>query len=210
MGIKIISSSELESLNHIASEFNEIVKENQQLKSKVDDLNELQLKLKRKLQGTGAVVYDMQIDKEGNMSYVCVQDKRIYQYDKDRNTVFCKGDVNIFVLSPYVFPSKRDGKFTDMPFLRAEFSSDHVEIVELHSDTDGDFCENKGYGTMMVNALIRIAKESDCSLITGSLSSVDAETPEAKEKRNGFYKKRGFELSFSDETESSGSIRMRL
>lgn len=51
---------------------------------------------------------------------------------------------------------------------------------------------NQGRGTILLEALIDIAKKQNIREITGSLSWVDEKTIEAKELRDGFYRARGF------------------
>lgn len=49
----------------------------------------------------------------------------------------------------------------------------------------------KGYGSMMMNELIRYAYANDISIITGNLASAD---PEHRDRLHSFYIKNGFKV----------------
>jgi len=61
---------------------------------------------------------------------------------------------------------------------------------------------NKGYGTQMMNELLRFSKENGYIKITGNLSEVDQSTaydPTHRERQIHFYKKFGFRITSSEE-----------
>ena len=56
---------------------------------------------------------------------------------------------------------------------------------------------NKGYGTLMMNELLKFAKENNYKKITGNISDVDNNTewdPHHRERLIHFYKKFGFKI----------------
>ena len=56
---------------------------------------------------------------------------------------------------------------------------------------------NKGYGTLMMNELLKFAKENNYEKITGNISDVDNNTewdPHHRERLIHFYKKFGFKI----------------
>lgn len=161
------------------------------------------------MQGVGAVVYDIKRDKDGNETFVCVQDCRKLYLKEDNADFYMKGFLNIFVVSSFIV-SDNDTRYNDVPYLEAEFQERGIEIIELHSDITGNLYEKKGYGTMLIECLISLGEKENCASIYGKLSSVDAETDEKRDNRNRFYEHRGFELKFKDETKKDGSVHKKL
>lgn len=162
-------------------------------------------KLKNKLNGTKSVVYHIKKDRDGMDTYVCVQDLRKPRMAENK-APYLSGDLNIFIMNTRINPSDCDCRYNDMPFLQARFDEKKVHIYELHSCINGVSYENKGYGTMMLEALIDIGRESGCTSIEGHLSIVDCDTDEKRDRRNRFYKNRRFILSFSDEECKNGRL----
>lgn len=206
LGLKIVKNEQVEEWMFIEDDYYSRLEENARLKMQLRDEQELINILKNKLHGTKAVIYDIKKDKEGNDSYICVRDSRSPSLDDDFHNINLTGSVDLFVLSAVIRPSNVSGRYIDMPHLQATFGKTNVVIDELHSDIDDGIYENKGYATMLLEVLIDIAKKSNCKSITGYLSNVDAKTAEKKEKRNGFYSSKGFELSFVDDLHEEGHI----
>lgn len=206
----IVKKDDVDHWKDIAKMYNSQTDDFFRFKAKVQREQDLLITLQEKMSGTGAVVYCINKDKKQNNTYVCVQDHRKPHYDADTNTYFYNGELNIFVLSTEVYPTKVKTAYTDMPFLQATFNDKRVTIHELHCDHRGHGYEGKGYATMMVDALCQIARESNCLSIIGMLSEQDAKTDDQKVRRNGFYKQRGFTLSFHDKTQKEGSIYLEI
>lgn len=132
-------------------------------------------------------------------TYICIIDNR------NNDSI---GELNMFVINSEIIPSKRAGKYNDMPFMETYFSHNQVSLIELHCIVNNKNYENKGYGTMMIKSLIQIARESKCHLISGTLYEGDAQTEEEKEKRNRFYFNLGFTTRFNDNSHRSGTFYM--
>ena len=65
---------------------------------------------------------------------------------------------------------------------------------------------NKGYGTLLMNELLRFAKENNCKIIKGELSEVDSNTPydpTHRQRQIHFYKKFGFKILPNEENPES-------
>ena len=210
LGLKIVRNAQVEAWKFIEEDYNEKFGENTRLKMQLRDERKLIDTLKNKLYGTMAVIYDIKKDKMGNDSYICVKDSRSPSLDDDFHNINLTGSVDLFVLSAIIYPYNVPGCYIDMPHLRATFGKTKVVIDELHSDMNGGIYENKGYATMLLEVLIAIAKKSDYTIITGRLSSSDAKMAEKKEKRNGFYANKGFELSFVDDLHEEGHLCLRI
>lgn len=186
------------------------LKENDLLTFELNRKQHLLSTVKDKMHGTHATIFDITEDRDGNETYIFVQDQRFLEQDSQQDMCYLKGDLNIFVLSSIIVPSKVQGRISDMPYMQAVFSRGHVTICELHSDIDGSRYERKGYATMMINSLIQIAKQANCTSVGGRLYEGDADTLQKKVKRNDFYKNRRFRLSFVDEEEREGSIYLAI
>lgn len=184
--------------------------EMQRLSEQLQVENDLIRVLQNKLNGTGAVVFCIKKDRLQNDSYICVQDHRSPHYDTNSGDFHLNGDLNIFVLSKEIRPSRISERYVDMPYLQARFDGPHIVIDEIHCDHRGYEYENKGYATMMIDALKEIAKRSNCVSISGKLSPVDAKSEKQKQKRNEFYKYNGFTLEFDDEESKSGRFFFNL
>lgn len=206
----IVKKDDVDHWKDITQKYNSQSEEFRRFKTKVQWEQDLITTLQNKMSGMGAVVYHIKKDNNQNNTYVCVQDRRKPHYDTGSGTYFLNGELNIFVLSTEVYPSKVKTAYTDMPFLQTDFNGKCVTIHEVHCDHKGYNYEGKGYATMMIDALYQIAKESNCLSITGTLSEQDAKTEERKARRNGFYKRKGFTLRFHDETQKSGSIYLEI
>jgi len=209
-GLKIVKEKQVNKWCDIKDDYHVVLEEITKLKMQFKNEQELISNLEKKLQGTGAVIYDIKKDKQGNYSYICVKDNRKpFSCDNFQN-IYLNGPVDLFVLSAIIHPSNVKGCITDMPHLQARFRTTNVSIESLHSDMVNGNYENKGYATMLVEVLKAIAKKSNCTTITGCLTGTDAETTEKKQKRNGFYSSKGFELSFTDDSQENGSFCMHL
>lgn len=140
--------------------------------------------------------------------YVLIKDERKFVYTGGGFHI--SGCIDFIVIGEEAIPGNLKWKFNDVPYMQTKFDQQSVTIYELHTDVCDEYYQNRGYGTAMVNALIDVARQSGCNKISGSLSAIDAETEEKKESRNIFYRKRGFELKFTDDSEKSGSLFMVL
>lgn len=178
---------------------------------KLTEIEEFIDQVRKKMRGVGAIVYDIRKDRDGNETFVCIQDRRKPCLKENNTDFYMKGFLNIFVISPLTI-SDNDMRlrYNNLPYLEAEFQEKGIDIIELHSDIAGNLYENKGYGTMLIECLISVGKKENCTLIYGKLSSVDAETDERRDNRNRFYEHRGFELKFNDKTQKDGSIQKKL
>lgn len=67
-----------------------------------------------------------------------------------------------------------------------------ISDTHLHIDDVLTKSNNIGNGSVLMNALLKYAKENGIRVITGDLSSVDADH---KDRRDYYYKKFGFEVS---------------
>lgn len=211
IGFKLVKAEDVEHWKFIEKEYDKKCEESRKKQAKLDDERKLRNMLRDKLRGTEAVIFDIREDKLQNDSYICVQDNREVYWDDERKGYFFYGDLNIFVMSSLIFPDgKNPKKVNDVPYLQASFAGERVTIHELHCDFNEGLYENKGYATMMIEALIKIVQKSNCTSIGGMLSGVDALTDEKKEKRNGFYASRGFSITYMDELEKNGTIYMEI
>ncbi len=148
-----------------------------------------------------ATIYDIKVNKNNTDTYICIIDKR----DKHFN-----GNLNMFVINPEIIPIETPANYNDMPFMETKFNDGMVILQELHSDVKSGNYENMGYGTMMIQSLIKLALEANCTSIEGKLSFVDAEVENKKIKRNHFYNKLGFTIVFDDDSQKSGSFCKQL
>ncbi|MBR2431034.1 hypothetical protein IKB17_06210 [bacterium] len=200
-GFKIITAKELyylKTIENCYAEKDEALSHiNKILNCKAKTLENL----KNKLLDENTVICDIKKDKDGRETFIFMKDLREHSL---------KGELSLFVLNDIITPSLTKGKTNDVPYLLADFNGEKVRIDELHSDMNNSMYENKGYASMLVDTLIKIARKSKCQLIYGTLSSVDAKTEEQKNHRNNFYKHKGFTLSFDDDTESNGELRFML
>lgn len=99
-----------------------------------------------------------------------------------------------------------------MPYLESEFLGEGIKLYELHSDIVEEY-QNLGYATMLLDTLVEIAIKCECKIITGFLSSRDAENEKLKNKRNNFYRKyksAKVELIFKDAEEKEGTVKIYL
>lgn len=206
----IVKKDDVDHWKYITQRYNSQSEEFSRFKENAQRVQDLLTTLQQKMIGTGSVIYNIKRDKKQNITYVCVQDHRKPHYQADTEVYFRNGELNIFVLSTEIYPTKVATAYTDMPFLQATFNGECVTIHELHCDHKGYTYEGKGYATMMIDALLQIARESGCISITGMLSEQDAKTDERKVRRNEFYKSKGFTLSFHDETQKNGSIYLEI
>ena len=209
MFIKILSKFEYLYLKGIEKDYYVKCSELANLNQKMRDSSVLLKKVMKKLHGTKTVVYDIEDDRDGRVTFICVQDLRTPSLNGDNN-LYMKGDMNIFVMNERIYSSDCVYRFIDMPHLQATFYMNHIRIDELHSCINSISYENKGYGTMMLNTLIEIGKNSGCVSIGGCLSVQDAKTDEKRDNRNRFYLNRGFKLSFEDKDKTNGSISLEI
>ena len=206
---RIIRKTELENLKFFEQQWEELYTKNQKLNQILTTQNDLISNLKFKLKGTKSTVYAIRKDRQENDSFICVQDKR--KINKDSYTL--EGDLNIFVLSSFINPQPRPEMYHDMPYLETTFYESHITLDEVHSYIYDISYENQGYGTMMLDTLVDIARQSGHSKIIGRLSSEDAKEENEKENRNKFYrnyKKAITELTFDDNTETKGHFKILL
>lgn len=192
-------------LESIQSKYENIKKENYELKESIKNNNELIKKLSNKIECTNSLVLGIYKDKEGYDSFICMKDNRKPELDCIADKIYKRGLVDLFVINQNICIGTSK-KIIDMPYLMADFFINNVEIIELHSNT----YENKGYGTMLIESLKKLASESDCKKIYGKLSWVDAKTDEKRDKRNGFYEKRGFKVEFDDDMKKNGRIEFTI
>lgn len=209
-GLKIVTEKQVSFWKYIENDYDAKCHQLRNHINEKEDKQRFFQTLVSKLEGTGAAIHAIKQNKKGIDTYVCVIDRRSPEVDCRTNDAYMSGDVDLFVLNEDIYPSRIAMKYNDVPYLQAEFHGTDVKICELHSDVDGERYENCGYGTMLVEALIAIAKKSGCNYVHGMLSNVDAQTEDAKNKRNGFYRKRGFTLKFCDEEEKDGGLSMTL
>lgn len=206
---KLMKKSEYELLSDIKIDYERKSNEWKEMQQKLTEKVKFVDKLKKKMQGVGAVIYDIKKDREGNDTFVCIQDCR-KPYLKENNIDFyLKGFLNIFVINPHI-KSNNNTWYKDMPYLESMFQERDIDIIELHSDVAGNLYENRGYGTMLIECLISLGEKENCTSIYGKLSSVDAVTDEKRDNRNRFYEHRGFKLKFNDETKKDGSIHKKI
>lgn len=175
----------------------EIDRLNKQIKKERTFLNTLIANIKK----NNATIYDIKVNKNNTDTYICVIDKR----DKHFN-----GNLNMFVINPEIIPIETPANYNDMPFMETKFNDGMVILQELHSDVKSGNYENMGYGTMMIQSLIKLALEANCTSIEGKLSFVDAEIENKRIKRNYFYNKLGFTIEFDDDSHKSGSFCKQL
>lgn len=209
MFFKLLSKFDYEYLKEIENHYNANCDRLRDLERKANDENAFISKLKNKLHNTKSVIYHIKKDRDGRDTYVCVQDLRKPALDEN-NFPYMAGDLNIFIMNIGIYSSNNAYIYNDMPFLQAKFHEKHIHIYELHSCLSNVSYENKGYGTMMIDTLIEIGKNSRCTSIGGCLSSVDCDTDEKRDNRNRFYENRGFKLSFEDENCKNGSIHFDI
>ena len=209
MFFKLLSKFDYVYLKEIENSYNTNCDKLGKLERKVNDEKVFISKMKNKLCGTRAVIYDIKEDRDGRDTYICVQDLRTPVLNEN-NCPYMGGDLNIFIMNTGIYSSDRACRYNDMPFLQAKFYETHIHIYELHSSLSNISYENKGYGTMMLETLIDIGRKSGCTSIGGCLSNVDCDTDEKRDNRNRFYENRGFKLSFKDEDFKNGSIHFDI
>lgn len=184
----------------------EICDEKKELQEKLDDYNYFLTKLIEKVNELNASVYTIKNDGKGMPVFVCVVDKRTLSCNKG-DSHYLSGDVDFFILTPETVRWSR-GRYNhrNFPFMETAFSEKFVTINELHCDNSGVHCnsselsefENRGYATMMLDALLDIiVKEKKQGFETiqsigGMLYFGDVKTEFRRKKRNAFYLKRGF------------------
>ena len=207
---KLMKKSEYDFLLYIKEDYDQKSNEWKEMQLKLTEKEQFADRVRKKLRGVGAVVYDIKKDRDDNETFVCIQDCRKPCLKEDNADFYMKGDLNIFVISPRIIISGVDTTYKDMPYLEAEFQESDIDIIELHSDIAGSLYENKGYGTMLIECLISLGEKENCTSIYGKLSSVDAETDEKRDNRNRFYEHGGFDLKFKDETKKDGSVYKKL
>ncbi len=205
---KFIRRNEYEYLKYIEQEYHQKCDQNQKLKQEIQSLNELLSALQAKFRNPKTVLYDVVKDRNNNDSYIMMRDK-VPQID-DGGAVHQKGSVILFVLSISIHSNNSSECYTDIPYLDARFDKGVCIIDELHCTTNSRSYENMGYGTMLVEAITTLSRQFGCTCITGKLSGVDAKTEKEKQKRNEFYRHRGFELCFDDASQKTGSFRKQL
>lgn len=87
-------------------------------------------------------------------------------------------------------------QINDIPVskINCSMSGDVIEILDIIPYTQKKY-QNKGYGTKMMNELIKYARSHQYKYIIGSLSTVDLDH---KERQWHFYQKFGFEITEKD------------
>ena len=206
---KIMKKSEYEYLLCIERNYNRKSEESRKMQRQIKEKEEFVDRVRKKIQGVNVAVYDIKKDRDGNDTFVCIQDCRKPCLKKNNVDFYMKGFLNFFVISPIIISNSNVG-YNDVPYLEAEFQEEEIEIIELHSDVADDLYENKGYGTMLIECLISLGEKEKCTSIYGMLSSEDAKTDAKRDNRNRFYEHRGFTLKFHDETKKDGSIYKKI
>lgn len=117
LGLKIVRNEQVEEWRFIEKDYYARLEENARLKIQLKNEQELISTLRKKLNGTMAVIYDIKKDKKGNDSYICVKDSRRSSLDKDFHNIYFSGSVDLFVLSATIYPSNVPGCYIDMPHL---------------------------------------------------------------------------------------------
>ena len=198
---KLIKKSRYDYLTSIESKYDEKCQERFLLKQHWDKQQRLISNLTRILKNNKATIYDIQPNRYGITTYICLKDNR----DNNGNK-----ELSIFVINSEIDPTKKNNGHREMPYLDTNFSENQINLLELHCDMNNGLYEKQGYATMMLNALKQIAKESDRHVIKGRLYEGDARTEKEKKNRNDFYINYGFSVEFKKETCESGSFQLAL
>lgn len=206
--LTIVSTKRMKYLEDVEQLYKQQQQELFELKDKYKKINVLLADIRIKLKNENVVIYDIKEDKYGNIAFVCIDDIRRPEICSEGKR-YLNGHLSIFIIGSAIL-SQNNCMYSNNPHLYASFKFERVIINELHSDMCSNQYENMGYGTMMIEALKEIALNSNCTLITGMLSSVDAITDKKRDKRNSFYEHRGFELHFSNGSKKDGSIHMKI
>ena len=147
--------------------------------------------------------------------------------DKNNDYVFlCFGkdgkDSFLFLLNHQILKDCAGNGYTSYPYIEwnATNTQNKIEIIRFYcnvgyqcSETELYSCENKGYGTILFNQFLNVAKEqygSNSCKVWGMLSDVDAKTEKTKQRRNNFYRNKGFQMNFRDEEEKNGIFSAQL
>lgn len=198
---KLIKKSKYDYLTSIELKYDEKCQERFLLKQHLDKQQRLISNLTRVLKNNKATIYDIQPNRYGITTYICLKDNR----DDDGNK-----ELSIFVINSEIDPTKKNNGHREMPYLDTYFSENQINLLELHCDMNNGLYEKQGYATMMLNALKQIAKESNHYVIKGRLYEGDAQTEEKKNNRNNFYINYGFAVDFKNEICESGNFQLTL
>lgn len=198
---KLIKKSEYDHLTFIEEEYHKKCQECHLLKKDLTKQQQLLSNLTRVLKNNNATIYDIQPDRRGITTYICLKDMRNNNGHKA---------LSMFVINSEINPTENNNGYNKMPFLDAYFSDNHITVQHLRCDMHDGLYEKQGYATMMFNALKQIAKKSNCLVISGTLYEGDAQTEEEKKKRNDFYINYGCSVEFDDETCKSGRFQLIL
>lgn len=198
---KLIKKSDYNYLTSIEIKYDEKCQECNRLKKYFAKQQRLFSNLTRVLKNNEAIIYDIQPNRYGITTYICLKDNR----DDDGNK-----ELSIFVINSEIDPTEKNNGHREMPYLDAIFSDNQINLLQLRCDMKNGLYEKQGYATMILNALKQIAKESNRHVIKGRLYEGDAQTEEEKKNRNDFYINYGFSIKFDDETCESGSFQLAL
>ena len=198
---KLIKKSEYDYLTSIELKYDEKCKECNRLKKYLSKQPRLFSNLTRVLKNNKATIYDIQPNRYGVKTYICLKDKR----DNAGNKA-----LSMFVMNSEIDPTEKNNGHREMPYLDAYFSENQINLLELHCDMNNGLYEKQGYATMILNALKQIAKESCFYVIKGRLYEGDAQTDEEKKNRNDFYINYGCSVEFENETCENGNFQLAL
>lgn len=114
-----------------------------------------------------------------------------------RTTQLIDTDPDIYA---YVFPKDTDTKLHLAVYVFYEVEKKEFFIADIHIHFK-DY--NKGYGSLLMEQLLNIAKKENIKVITGNISSIDWNH---FERIRHFYQKYGFSVEL-DYKKRSGKIR---
>lgn len=80
-------------------------------------------------------------------------------------------------------------------FYKIQYESKFERNIYLEDIQFGLDDVNKGYGSILINALKKLAKEYEAEKIYGELSFVDEDSEEHISRRRHFYEKHGFSIT---------------
>ena len=132
------------------------------------------------------VIRRLALDKDGNPTYVLDNSKG--------------DDICLHIISSITIGHRTS--LCGRPYIQCEIKGDVMELVDLPPHE----YHGMGYGTMLVEEIIKIAKERKVKQIIGQLTIRDASTEEKKIRRNSFYEKMGFQVC----SDSSGDGKIKL
>lgn len=165
----------------IKSTANELLKSkqhNDNMKKSLKNLKEY-IELKYTVQGVTEQIVKLSVSENGNVAFVL--------NESQKENVF---DIHIISGETLGRGLQKNGR----PYAQTEIREDTLEIVDIPPN---DY-QNRGYGSLMLDAIIEKAMHSNVKRIVGTLSYNDADTEEKRKHRNQFYEKRGFKVIDND------------